>query len=30
LLFTNGFAFVSLSGISFVTAAGQSMNIFTF
>ena len=30
LLFTNGFAFVSLSGISFVTAAGQSVNIFTF
>jgi hypothetical protein len=30
LLFTNGFAFVSLSGVSFVTAAGQSVNIFTF
>jgi hypothetical protein len=30
LLFTNGFAFVSLSGISFVTAAGQSLNIITF
>ncbi len=30
LLFTNGFALVSLSGVSFVTAAGQSVNIFTF
>ena len=29
LLFTNGFAFVSLSGISFVTAAGQSVNIYS-
>jgi hypothetical protein len=30
LLFTNGFAFVSTVGISFVTAAGQSVNIFSF
>jgi hypothetical protein len=30
LLSTNGFAFVCLSGVSFVTAAGQSVNIFTF
>jgi hypothetical protein len=28
-LFTNGFAFVSLDGISFVTAAGQSVNIYS-
>jgi hypothetical protein len=30
LLFTNGFAFVSTVGISFATAAGQSVNIFSF
>jgi hypothetical protein len=30
LLFTNGFAFTSTVGISFVTAAGQSVNIFSF
>jgi hypothetical protein len=30
LLFTNGFAFVSTSGISFETAAGQIVNIFSF
>jgi hypothetical protein len=30
LLFTNGFAFVSTVGISFETAAGQSVNIFSF
>jgi hypothetical protein len=30
LLFTNGFAFVSTSGIAFETAAGQSINIFSF
>jgi hypothetical protein len=30
LLFTNGFAFVSTNGIAFETAAGQSVNIFTF
>ena len=30
LLFTNGFAFVSTNGISFETAAGQSVNIFSF
>jgi hypothetical protein len=30
LLFTNGFAFVSTVGISFVTAAGQSINVFSF
>ena len=29
-LFTNGFAFTSTSGISFETAAGQSVNIFSF
>jgi hypothetical protein len=29
-LFTNGFAFVSTTGISFETAAGQSINIFSF
>jgi hypothetical protein len=29
-LFTNGFAFVSTSGISFETASGQSINIFSF
>jgi hypothetical protein len=29
-LFTNGFAFVSTAGISFETAAGQSVNIFSF
>jgi hypothetical protein len=29
-LFTNGFAFVSTKGISFETAAGQSVNIFSF
>ena len=29
-LFTNGFAFVSTSGISFETATGQSVNIFSF
>lgn len=29
-LFTNGFAFVSTTGISFATAAGQSINIFSF
>ena len=29
-LFTNGFAFVSTTGISFETAAGQSVNIFSF
>ena len=29
-LFTNGFAFVSTVGISFETAAGQSVNIFSF
>ncbi len=30
LLFTNGFAFTSTLGISFETAAGQSVNIFSF
>lgn len=30
LLFTNGFAFVSTVGISFETAAGQIINIFSF
>jgi hypothetical protein len=30
LLFTNGFAFVGTSGIAFETAAGQSVNIFSF
>jgi hypothetical protein len=30
LLFTNGFAFTSTAGISFMTAAGQSVNIFSF
>src|SRR4029077_4721770 len=30
LLFTNGFAFASTVGISFETAAGQSVNIFSF
>src|SRR5258707_1060641 len=30
LVFTNGFAFVSTVGISFVTAAGQSINVFSF
>jgi hypothetical protein len=30
LLFTNGFAFTSTSGISFETAAGQSINNFSF
>ena len=30
MLFTNGFAFVSTTGISFETAAGQSVNIFSF
>ena len=30
LLFTNGFAFTSTVGISFLTAAGQSVNIFSF
>jgi hypothetical protein len=30
MVFTNGFAFVSTVGISFVTAAGQSVNIFSF
>ena len=30
LLFTNGFAFVSTVGISFETAAGQSVKIFSF
>jgi hypothetical protein len=30
VLFTNGFANVSTSGISFETAAGQSVNIFSF
>jgi hypothetical protein len=30
LLFTNGFAFVSTHGIAFETAAGQSVNIFSF
>src|SRR4029077_4304446 len=30
LLFTNGFAFDSTVGISFETAAGQSVNIFSF
>jgi PEP-CTERM motif len=29
-LFTNGFAFVSTTGISFKTAAGQMVNIFSF
>jgi len=29
-LFTNGFAFVSATGVSFETAAGQSINIFSF
>jgi hypothetical protein len=29
-LFANGFAFVSTTGISFETAAGQSVNIFSF
>ena len=29
-VFTNGFAFVGLSGISFETTAGQSVNIFSF
>jgi hypothetical protein len=29
-LFTNGFAFVSTVGIAFETAAGQSVNIFSF
>ena len=29
-LFTNGFAFVGTTGISFETAAGQSINIFRF
>jgi hypothetical protein len=29
-VFTNGFAFVSTNGISFETAAGQSVNIFSF
>ena len=29
-LFTNGFAFVSTVGVSFETAAGQSINIFSF
>ena len=29
-VFTNGFAFVSTVGISFETAAGQSVNIFSF
>jgi hypothetical protein len=29
-LFTNGFAFVGTTGISFETAAGQSINIFSF
>ena len=30
LLFTNGFALVSTNGIAFMTAAGQSVNIFSF
>ena len=30
LLFTNGFAFTSTVGISFETAAGQLINIFSF
>jgi hypothetical protein len=30
VLFTNGFAFTSTVGISFETAAGQSINIFSF
>src|SRR5882757_1103892 len=30
LLFTNGFAFTSTVGVSFETAAGQSINIFSF
>jgi hypothetical protein len=30
LLFTNGFAFTSTNGIAFVTAAGQSVSIFSF
>jgi hypothetical protein len=30
MVFTNGFAFVSTVGISFVTAAGQSVNVFSF
>jgi hypothetical protein len=30
LLFTNGFAFTSTVGISFETATGQSINIFSF
>jgi hypothetical protein len=30
LLFTNGFAFTSTAGVSFETAAGQSINIFSF
>ena len=30
LLFTKGFAFTSTVGISFETAAGQSINIFSF
>ena len=29
-VFTNGFAFVGTAGISFETAAGQSVNIFSF
>jgi hypothetical protein len=29
-VFTTGFAFVSTVGISFVTAAGQSINVFSF
>ncbi|HEY5207796.1 MAG TPA: hypothetical protein VIJ63_24830 [Roseiarcus sp.] len=29
-LFTDGFAFVSTTGVSFETAAGQSVNIFSF
>jgi hypothetical protein len=29
-IFTNGFAFVSTSGISFETAAAQSVNIYSF
>jgi hypothetical protein len=29
-VFTNGFAFTSIAGISFETAAGQSVNIFSF
>lgn len=30
LVYTNGFAFLDTSGISFETAAGQSVNIFSF